>query len=215
MTYMKRNITFLLLVTCLALTTAAQKSARELLDQTAAAFEKAGSVESRFSIRVFSVGSAQGESAGVIRLQGEKFKIETPDAVTWFDGETQWTYLADSEDVNITNPTEEELQEINPYALLNLYRKGYAAKQGKTKTWANKPVTEVVLTANDRKRNMQTIRLYINKELQPVYVEVTLRDGSRNEINMTEYKTGEKYEDELFVFDEKEYPEAEVVDLRE
>lgn len=191
-----------------------QKSPKEILDNTASAFKKAGGIETSFNIKVFSNGTLSGESTGIIKLKGEKFLLETPDAITWFDGETQWTYLTNSEEVNITNPTEEELQEINPYALLSIYQQGYNATTGKTKTFKGKSISEVILTAIDRKQNLQTITLYINNNYQPVYIEAKLGDGSRNEITVTGYKTGEKYKDSLFAFDEKKYPDAEIIDLR-
>lgn len=46
-------------------------------------------------------------------MKGNKFKIEIPDAITWFDGTTQWVYIKDTDEVNITNPTGDELQAIS------------------------------------------------------------------------------------------------------
>lgn len=210
---MKKNIV-LLLMAFITLAAYGQKSPKEILENTTATFKKAGGIETSFNIKVFSNGSLSGEAIGVIKLKGEKFILETTDAITWFDGETQWTYLINSEEVNITNPTEEELQEINPYALLNIYHQGYNTAMGKAKAFKSKPISEVILTATNKKQNLQTITLYIDNNYRPVYIEAKLGDGSRNEITVTGYKTGEKYKDALFVFDEKKYPEAEIIDLR-
>ena len=37
-------------------------------------------------------------------MKGDKFTLVTPDALTWFNGTTQWTYVERNEEVNVTNP---------------------------------------------------------------------------------------------------------------
>lgn len=210
---MKKNILLIavLLVGCF---TAYGQTAKEVLDRTAAALKKAGGVETSFTIKMFVHNEPQGGTTGTIRLKDEKFLLESPETITWFDGETQWTYLVGSEEVNITNPTEEELQQINPYALLSIYNRGYTYVIGNTKTFQGKPVTEVVLTATDKKQKLAKINLYVNKAYQPVFIMAQLSDGSRSDITVNSYKAGVKYKESLFVFDEKKYPQAEIIDLR-
>ena len=60
--------------------------------------------------------------------QGRKFQATTPQGIVWFDGKTQWTYVKQNGEVNISNPTAAELQAINPYNFINLYKKGYKAE---------------------------------------------------------------------------------------
>lgn len=189
--------------------------AKLVLDRTAAAFEKADGIQADFSMEAFNKGIALGKATGTIRLKGEKFVLETSETVSWFDGKTQWSYLVQNDEVNISTPTEEELQGMNPYSLLYLYRKGFDCRLGTEKSFGGKSVYEVVLVAKDKKQPLAEIVLYVAETTyEPVFIAVEQRDGSRSEITIARYRTGLKWTDSTFVFDKNKYPTAEVVDLR-
>lgn len=148
-------------------------------------------------------------------MKGEKFLLDADGVKTWFDGRTQWSYLTNSDEVNISEPTPEELQSINPYALLSIYKQGYHMKLGKADTYGGKPAYEVILTASNRKQDLQCVIIYVTKDtLQPLCISMTQKGGNSVAIRITSYKTGESYNDNLFTFDKKVYPTAEVIDLR-
>lgn len=211
-----RDVIIILLVgLCTMPALAQQKEAKDVLDKTAAAFRKAGGVDAEFTVKIKAKGQTDGLLAGNIRLKGDKFVLKTTDAITWFDGETQWSYLVDSDEVNISNPTEEELQGINPYALLSLYEKEFAYTLGSTRTFKGTPIHEVVLTTTDKSKDISRLTLYIAKGYyQLLYVLAELYNGSKNEITIINYRSGVKLDDAIFTFDRKQYPRAEIIDLR-
>ena len=96
------------------------QSARSILDKAAATVSNASGVEASFQMI-----TKQGTTSGQIAVKGSKFHATTPDASVWFDGKTQWTYMKGNEEVNVSNPTEAELQAINPYNFINIYKKGF------------------------------------------------------------------------------------------
>lgn len=189
--------------------------AREVLDRTATAFREAGGVRAGFTVQTYAGNVLQGSSAGVIRLKGGKFLLDADGVKTWFDGRTQWSYLSGSGEVNVSEPTPEELQSINPYALLSIYKQGYRMKLGKKETYGGRAAYEVILTASDRKQDLQCVIIYITKDtFQPLCISMTRKGGDSIAVRITAYRTGEPYADSLFTFDRKEYPDAEVIDLR-
>lgn len=194
---------------------AQQLDAVGILDRTSDAFRKVGGVQVGFTVQTYMKGTLQDTSAGSIRLKGEKFVLDAEGVKTWFDGRTQWSYLVNSDEVNVSEPTYEELQSINPYALLSVYKHGYQVKFGKSNTYNGKPAYEVILTATDKRKELQSGILFIAKDnLQPLSISMTDRGGSRVTVSVTSYKTGQPYADTLFTFDKKAYPTAEVIDLR-
>lgn len=197
---------------CLALPLAAQQSeAKEVLDRAAEAFRKGGGVRLAFSVR-----APEGNSNGTIRLKGAKFRLDTEGMTTWFDGRTQWSYLASSDEVNISEPTPEELESINPYAWLSLYNHDYKLKLSQTGNASDQTTYKVVMTATRRDQDMQCIIVYIEKgTFRPLKLSMVQR-GSKEAVVVliNSYRAGEKYDDSLFVFNKKDYPTAEIVDLR-
>lgn len=204
-----KKLTYLLLLCIACCTTChlhAQADAKTILDRTAAAFRSAGGVRATFSIQ-----SAEGSTDGTLKLKGDKFVLESAGTVTWFNGRTQWSYLSSTDEVNISEPTPEELRSINPYLLLSIYKQGYTWKMGKSAD----NYYEVILTATRRTDDLQRIVLRVRKDnYQPLRIQVKGSNGEESAVTISKYETGLNYSDSLFVFDKKKYPTAEVVDLR-
>ena len=131
----------------------------------------------------------------------------TPQAKTWYDGKTQWTYMASTEEVNISTPTQAQQQMMNPYRFINLYNMGYDMT---SKTVSNG--YEVHLTANNPQRTITEMYITINNQYIPTYVKMKTAKGW-SEIAISKFKK-EKIKDSQFRFNAKEFPNAEVIDLR-
>lgn len=214
---MKKLNLYLLLFLFATLSAHAQtdKQAKDVLDKTSASFTQAGGIKAVFNIRNTNKnGENAGSGKGVILLKGERFFLDTEGTQTWFDGKTQWTYLASSEEVNVSNPTPEELQTINPYALLDMYRNGYSYKYNGVKTKAGKQGYEVMLTPLNKKQDIRSIILFVSKNYQPLSIVVEQKDKTKSEITVISYQTNQVLPDNTFRFDRTKYPDAEVIDLR-
>ena len=129
-------------------------------------------------------------------------------ATVWFDGKTQWTYMKNNDEVNISNPTEAQLQAINPYNFINLYKKGYNYTLNKS---GNDFV--VHLTATNANAKIKEMFISINKNsYNPT--QVKLLQGKKWTIfDITDLKK-QAVADSQFRFNSKDFPSAEVIDLR-
>lgn len=190
-----------------------QKEARRVLDATASAFEKGGGIQAHFKAETFIDGNLQGSINGEMRVDGEKFCLSTDETITWFDGETQWSYVIPNDEVNISTPTPEELQTMNPYAFLRIYKKGfnYTVSNGSLR---GKPTYEVILTTENKNQPIQEIRLDVEqKTYTPLCIRI--RDNQTwTRIVIDNFKDRQKFGHDAFTFDSKAYPNAEVIDLR-
>ena len=97
------------------------EGAKSILDKAATTVSNPNGVQANFQM----ISKQYGSTYGSISIKGRKFHASTPEAIVWFDGKTQWTYMKNNDEVNVSNPTEAELQAINPYNFINIYKQGF------------------------------------------------------------------------------------------
>ena len=189
------------------------QDANGLLDKAANKIQQASGIEAKFTLSVIGQGM-NGSTEGMIQLNKNKFRIETREMISWFDGTTQWNYVKENDEVNVTTPTPEELNSINPYALLSLHKNGYSAHMGKQQQHQKTDIYEIVLSANNG-QDLQKVVIYLKKStLEPIYLQVVQADGLFNEIKIEHYTSNVKLKSDLFKFNAQDYPSAEIIDLR-
>lgn len=181
------------------------QNATSVLDKSAATLRAAGNVKIGFTLEVDG-----GASAGYIKLQRQKFVVNVGGSITWFDGKTMWTYVKANEEVNVTNPSADAVAKMNPYAFLSFYKKGYTAKMGKGTAKEH----EVLLTGKSGSPYTKVV-VRINKSTQyPTFIKMTSSKGAVTTIRCNSFLKNQKYKDSTFQFNKKNYPDAEIVDLR-
>lgn len=192
------------------------QDAVSILEKAAAAYEKSNGLRAHFIMQARSDEQKMSESfEGTLDLKGDKFVLKIPDMITWFDGTTQWSYVDRNEEVNVTTPTGEELQMTNPALLLRLYKKGFTPSyKGESTAPNGKAAYEVELTP-EKKGTILKVQLQIEKlSGLPGSITVLAKNGLTNTIRISKIETGINQPDSYFVFNEKEYPDAEIIDLR-
>lgn len=192
------------------------QEAQAILDQAAQAYEQSNGIKANFAIHSVVPQQNISESfEGVINMKGDKFKLETPDMITWYNGETQWVYLMRNEEVNVSTPSGDELQLTNPAVLLRQYKKGFAVQyKGRSTTRQAKSAYDITLTPK-KKSDIQQVDLQIEKVSHiPAAITITDKNGATVSIHISKWETGKNQADSFFSFNESDYPDAEVIDLR-
>ncbi len=191
----------------------AQKDARKVLDNAASKIRKSGNVKVDFTATSFTGTKEEGSISGTLLLQGKKFQLTTPDMVSWFNGKTEWTYLPENDEVNITQPTDKEIQAVNPYVFLDLYKKGYRISM-KESSLRGTATYEVHLEAERSDMAAQELYIDIRKsDNMPLCVRVR-QDKVWNRISVRNFQGNQKFTDADFTFPRDRYPDAEIIDLR-
>lgn len=210
------KIRFISLLTLLLVSVSAMaQNPKTLLDNASAAYTKAGGVNAVFTLNTEDTKKKLTYSHdGRAMMKGDKFKIEIPDGITWFDGKTQWVYVKGSEEVNISNPSGEELTGISPSVFLNIYKAGFKLNyKGEKKE--NGKTSLLVEMLPQKKGEYSKILVYLDKTTN-LFNKITLfgRDGITTHLIVRKLQTGQAYNDATFTFSKKEYPDVEIVDLR-
>lgn len=178
------------------------QTAQQVLDKTAAVVSHKGGVQASFTISSQQYGS----TSGTIAIKGRMFHANTKEAAVWFDGKTQWTYVRQNDEVNVNTPTQADLQAINPYHFIYLYKQGYTTTMTTsgnnyvvTLKGKGKGISEMVITINKKTYVPSQIRMLQNKQWSTITV--------------SNFKVA-KFADSVFRFNSKSYPNAEIIDLR-
>lgn len=208
-----RSLLVTLLVALMAVVPAGAQNARKILDQTSSKLQSCGGISATFAATSFKNNAASGATSGNIYIQGNKFKMSSGYGTTWFNGTTQWALTNGSDEVYISTPTAAELQSINPYTFVNLYKSGYTLSV-KDATYNGKSCHEVKMKANSKK-SIKEMLVTIDKTTHlPLCVRLLQSNGIWIRIQVSNISTGKSWNSSFFEFSQKDYPNVEIVDLR-
>lgn len=200
---MRKILSFILLL-AMSLPVMADNAgdARKTLDKVAALVSNKGGAQASFSIS----GAGIPKQNGTISVKGKKFCAHTPSATVWYDGKTQWTYLKANNEVNVANASAGKQHVMNPYSFINMYKSGY--KLSMTTTAKTK-------TIHMKATGRQAIReMYITIDRTNTPTQVKMNQGKGwTVISITKFAR-KNISDKAFVFNSKDYPTAEVIDMR-
>jgi len=187
-----------------------------ILDRAITAFDNSNGMKASFAMQIqYAQQNGMESFEGVMDMKGNRFAFQTPDLQMWFDGVTQWSYVLPSGEVNVSNPSEKELQSTNPSIILRNYKKQFNAEyKGESTTKNGKSAYDVVLIPKE-KSDITRIELQIEKNTyMQSAIKVTAKDGTTFAIRFNDIKTNVNQPDDLFAFKESNYPNVEVIDLR-
>jgi len=148
---------------------------------------------------------------GILVLQEEMYRLEMEEQIIINNGESQWIYLADMNEVQIMDHDPEE-QIMSPKKMFTIYEKGYKYSY--------------VSTESEKGKRLQIIDLF--PEESGDYMKVTLAvDAAKNQIHKITIldKNGGTYSYLItsfksnitvvpFTFNTSNYPGIEIIDLR-
>lgn len=188
---------------------------KTILDNATSAYNKAGGIALSFTLNTEdSKNKTTYSQDGKASLKGDKFKIEVPDGTTWFDGKTQWVYISDSEEVNVSEPSGEELASISPSFFLSLYKQGFKLNYKGEKKEQGKLSYQIEMIPT-KKGEYSKIAVSIDKATN-LFNKVSFygKTGIHTHLLIRKFETNKTYADQIFKFDKKQYPGVEIVDLR-
>jgi outer membrane lipoprotein-sorting protein len=192
-----------------------RKQAEAIIEKTAKCYRQWKGMYIAFAANMRSDANGVAESfEGTIRMKKDKFILQTPDRTTWFDGVTQWTYVLQGDEVNISAPSGAELRYLNPMLLLNDYQKDFDVSYiGESTSGNAKAAYDVALTPK-KKDDIEKIELQIEKNTSlPAKIVVTMKRDIRSVFTIRTIRE-EAFPDATFTFPEANYPNAEMIDLR-
>jgi len=150
--------------------------------------------------------------SGKLLLKGNQFYLEMDDMLVWFNGKTQWVYLKQSNEVSITEPTEEEIAEVNPVAVLSAFKLKSNLKMGKSKNPQN---VKIEMTPKKKSESFSKVEAeFVKTSGNLALIRIYNSNGSKQEIHLNNYRLQQQIPTSSFVFDRNKYKNVIINDLR-
>lgn len=180
-------------------------TAATVIDRCAAKLYNSKGIES-----AFTVSSGQGSVSGRICIAADKFRISTPQSVSWYDGKLMWV-LANGE-TTLYQPDKEELLETNPLLFVKANSRRFSAIYARVQP-AGKYL--VVLLPKDKSGDFSRVDITVSKAtMLPEKILVARRDGQKMTVALSGLRIDRAFPESTFVYPADKYPGVEINDLR-
>lgn len=148
------------------------------------------------------------------KSKANKYKVILNSQELISDGKSQWTYLKDDKEVQLSE-VDNSPNALNPAQLFTIYEKGFKYLYTGDSKLSNRVVQGIDLTPLDSKQSFFKIRLSIDKLNRQISKAIVFdKNGSHYTYTIKSFTPNVKVSDAIFAFDSKKYPGVEVVDLR-
>ena len=184
-----------------------------ILDKFSSTVSAAPSVSMKFLIiTVDQVENTKDTIEGSVMLSKDSYRLDLPENIVWFNGETSWSYLPAENEVTITKPDKrDDSFESRPSIIFTMYKKGYKCRLVEEK----KNSYIIDLYPEELKSELIRVRLTIGKpSLNLVSFEYKKRDGITMTLLVKDFSLKKASEAGMFRFSPEKYKGVEVIDMR-
>lgn len=191
--------------------------AKKILDQAAEKAKSFKTVQVDYELRITDrKENTNSSSKGKIMIKGDKYRLEAPETIVYFDGKTMWTYNEDIKEVTITEPDMQDEDFLsNPAKILTWYNRDFKYRYDRKTQLDGTEVFEIDLFPNNLDQPYSRIKLFINTgDLLLHAVKSVGKDGIDYSIHLENYVTNDDLSDSLFIFDPAKHKKVEIVDMR-
>jgi outer membrane lipoprotein carrier protein len=185
----------------------------KILDKLSSTALGAPSVSMKFQlVTIDQTEKTNDTREGSIILNKNKYKLDLPDNIIWFNGETSWSYLPAEKEVTIAKADKNDNSFMNrPSAIFSVYKNGYKCRLIED----NSESYIIDLYPEDNKNDLIRLRLNITKpNMELKSLEYKKKDGIVTTLYVLEYNLKVKPEQDTFSFRIEKYKGVEVVDIR-
>ncbi len=191
----------------------AQK-ADDILEELSTKTNSYKNIKVSFAYKMVNLEAEIDETTnGTLLVSGDKYRLNIAGQEVICDGTTLWTYLADSEEVQVNEVSEED--GFSPSKLLSSYSDDYKVKLEDNKTKDGIVYYQLNLKPKNENSNFNYVTLSINKELLQLS-EFVMHDFDGNVFSyeIKQFITDSDIPNYSFTFNTEKHPNVEVIDMR-
>ena len=210
-----QKLLYIFIVLIISINAAGQNdpAAVSILDKFSSAATAAPSISMKFiMITDDQLEQTKDTISGSVILSKDNYRLDLPDNIIYYNGETNWSFLPAEKEVTITKPDRNnDSFESRPSSIFTMYKKGYKCRLVEER----KDSYIIDLYPDEIKNELIRVRLIIKKStLHPVSFEYKRRDGLTMTLVVKEYSLKQNTEPGMFKFSPEKHKGVEVIDMR-
>jgi outer membrane lipoprotein carrier protein len=189
--------------------------ALQILDAMSSKYKAMGSFKADFSYNLESPASGINETyKGSIVVKNEKFHLNLGTQEVINDGNTVYTYLKETNEVNIANYEPDE-GEITPTEIYTMYKKGFKYLYAEEVMEGGQAYDVIDLVPEDKNKQFFKIKITIHKKDKTVKRwKIFEKNGNRYTYDIKSFVPNHAVTEQFFKWDKSKHPGVQVVDLR-
>jgi len=190
------------------------QNADKILEELSIKTNSYDNIKATFAYKMVNTEADINEvTNGTLIVEGDKYNLNIAGQIVISDGNTLWTYIPDSEEVQINEVSEDE--GFSPSKLLSSYNEEYNAKMMDDFSKDGKLFYQLKLNPKDENSNFDYVVLVINKEkMQLADFIIHDFDGNVFSYEIKQFVTNSDIPEDSFTFDTTAHPNVEVIDMR-
>ena len=190
------------------------KRAKDVLDAMSKKYKALKSYQAAFTYTAEGAGTKESLK-GDLTVKDAKFRLKLGGQEVFNDGQTMYTYVKESNEVNVQDYDGSNNSDLNPARIYTIYNKGYNYRFIGEQKQNGKAVEVVELTPEKKNTQIARVQISVDKVDKSVRSWTTTdKAGKRTTYAISKFTPNPAITDSYFVFDKAKYPGVEVVDLR-
>jgi outer membrane lipoprotein-sorting protein len=162
-------------------------------------------------------GKLKEEIPGKVSVQGNKFRIDSKDQLIISDGKTNWIYLKEAKELQISNPDPDDVAMFSsPDKLLKSYQKDFISAYVGPVTYSGKIVDVIEFKPKDRNSEYSKIRVYIDKtSMNVLKIKIFDKSNIHYSIEIKKFVKNPSLSESHFKFDESTVSKENIIRLND
>lgn len=184
--------------------------ASAVLDKALAGLKKSLPVRMDYDYEVFDVDGEQLQSdKGIIYIDNNRYALLMQDMKVWCDGEVQWSYMREVDEIYVTDADSDEAQNLSPLYIMEYYREGYSASA------VSEGGTVAVTLKSMSGGDVESVQLFIREsDCRLVSMVISMPGQGSVLVKLDGYVANCGVGDEVFKCPVDEFAGCEIIDMR-
>ncbi|QZT36986.1 outer membrane lipoprotein carrier protein LolA [Halosquirtibacter xylanolyticus] len=192
----------------------AQTDGKSIIDKFTKQLESYPSIEASFD---FTLENKEAEisdtNSGKLVIKGEKYRLYMLGMEIYSDGKTSYSFMPNTNEVNITNVDGEEEGAVDPAKMFRMYKEGMQVNLLSSTKKGSITEYKIELTPSTEDNFVKLI-VYITSDNRLNKAVTYAVDGNIYTININQMITDKDFKDTYFKFNESDHAGVDVIDMR-